>query len=160
MAFTLTVERLSNDLSSGPEEPSQASDLRQWSGWRDSNPRPPAPKAGALTKLRYIPWGHRSLPRAGPERAAGRYATQGRPGRRAGVAQWQSSSLPSWSCGFDSRRPLHRVMAGQAPCGGSIRRSGRTAGKGMGHKRVFGAANEPPSETSSHVYRHLAQGWD
>jgi hypothetical protein len=26
-----------------------------WSGWRDSNPRPPAPKAGALTKLRYIP---------------------------------------------------------------------------------------------------------
>ena len=24
----------------------------------------------------------------------------------AGVAQWQSSSLPSWSCGFDSRRPL------------------------------------------------------
>jgi hypothetical protein len=26
------------------------------SGWRDSNPRPPAPKAGALTKLRYIPY--------------------------------------------------------------------------------------------------------
>src|SRR5262249_49395856 len=26
-----------------------------WSGWRDSNPRPPAPKAGALTKLRHIP---------------------------------------------------------------------------------------------------------
>ena len=26
-----------------------------WSGWRDSNSRPPAPKAGALTKLRYIP---------------------------------------------------------------------------------------------------------
>ena len=24
----------------------------------------------------------------------------------AGVAQWQSSSLPSWWCGFDSRRPL------------------------------------------------------
>src|SRR5579875_3460287 len=24
----------------------------------------------------------------------------------AGVAQWQSPSLPSWSCGFDSRRPL------------------------------------------------------
>jgi hypothetical protein len=24
----------------------------------------------------------------------------------AGVAQWQSSSLPSWSCGFDSRHPL------------------------------------------------------
>src|SRR5580700_11855859 len=29
-----------------------------WSGWRDSNPRPPAPKAGALTKLRYIPAPH------------------------------------------------------------------------------------------------------
>ncbi len=25
---------------------------------------------------------------------------------RAGVAQWQSPSLPSWSCGFDSRHPL------------------------------------------------------
>ena len=28
---------------------------RKWSGWRDSNSRPPAPKAGALTRLRYIP---------------------------------------------------------------------------------------------------------
>jgi hypothetical protein len=28
---------------------------RDQSGWRDSNPRPPAPKAGALTKLRHIP---------------------------------------------------------------------------------------------------------
>ena len=27
------------------------------SGWRDSNSRPPAPKAGALTKLRHIPSG-------------------------------------------------------------------------------------------------------
>jgi hypothetical protein len=26
--------------------------------------------------------------------------------RLAGVAQWQSPSLPSWSCGFDSRHPL------------------------------------------------------
>jgi hypothetical protein len=34
---------------------SESSDLHFWSGWRDSNPRPPAPKAGALTKLRYIP---------------------------------------------------------------------------------------------------------
>jgi hypothetical protein len=33
-----------------------------WSGWRDSNSRPPAPKAGALTKLRYIPVARRSLP--------------------------------------------------------------------------------------------------
>jgi hypothetical protein len=28
-----------------------------WSGCRDLNPGPPAPKAGALTKLRYIPMG-------------------------------------------------------------------------------------------------------
>ena len=27
----------------------------------------------------------------------------------AGVAQWQSSSLPSWLCGFDSRHPLRRA---------------------------------------------------
>gem|GEM_PF-2792761 len=26
------------------------------SGWGDSNSRPPAPKAGALTKLRYTPY--------------------------------------------------------------------------------------------------------
>jgi hypothetical protein len=30
----------------------------------------------------------------------------------AGVAQWQSSSLPSWSCEFDSRHPLHNIK----PC--------------------------------------------
>lgn len=27
--------------------------IEEWSRWRDSNPRPPAPKAGALTKLSY-----------------------------------------------------------------------------------------------------------
>ena len=27
----------------------------------------------------------------------------------AGVAQWQSPSLPSWPCEFDSRHPLHSV---------------------------------------------------
>jgi hypothetical protein len=32
----------------------------------------------------------------------------------AGVAQWQSSSLPSWLCGFDSRHPL-RHAEGAAP---------------------------------------------
>ena len=35
-----------------------------WSGRRDSNPRPPAPKAGALTKLRYSPCAS-NLTRAG-----------------------------------------------------------------------------------------------
>src|SRR5215510_9149472 len=42
------------------------------SGWPDSNRRPPAPKAGALTKLRHIPW-NRSVayrPFAGPHGAA------------------------------------------------------------------------------------------
>ncbi len=29
----------------------------------------------------------------------------------AGVAQWQSSSLPSWSRGFDSHHPLHSPSA-------------------------------------------------
>ena len=33
-------------------------------------------------------------------------ASPGNLGPSAGVAQWQSPSLPSWSCGFDSRRPL------------------------------------------------------
>ncbi len=28
-----------------------------WSGWQDSNLRPPAPKAGAITGLRYTPNG-------------------------------------------------------------------------------------------------------
>ena len=30
-------------------------DYSLWSGQRDSNPRPPAPKAGALARLRYAP---------------------------------------------------------------------------------------------------------
>jgi hypothetical protein len=49
-----------------PDRGGQPCDLRFWSGWPDSNRRPPAPKAGALTKLRYIP-GNRSVAyRAGP----------------------------------------------------------------------------------------------
>ena len=35
---------------------------------------------------------------------------------RAGVAQWSSASLPSWSCEFDSHHPLHflsRLPGGQ-----------------------------------------------
>ena len=37
-----------------PPRPWQGSG--RWSGYRDSNPGPPAPKAGALTGLRYIPF--------------------------------------------------------------------------------------------------------
>ena len=40
----------------------------------------------------------------------------------AGVAQWQSPSLPSWSCGFDSRHPL-RVHPALSQLG---RATGRT----------------------------------
>ena len=32
----------------------------------------------------------------------------------AGVAQWQSSSLPSWLRGFDSRHPLEATCAGSS----------------------------------------------
>ena len=41
-------------LSMKPPRPWQGSG--RWSGYRDSNPGPPAPKAGALTGLRYIPF--------------------------------------------------------------------------------------------------------
>ena len=54
----------------------------------------------------------------------------------AGVAQWQSPSLPSWSCGFDSRRPLQvsaRFFA-----------SGQTAGPLCNWQR-------PPTENSGHA---------
>jgi hypothetical protein len=43
----------------------------------------------------------------------GRRVSAGTPTGHAGVAQWQSPSLPSWSCGFDSRRPLQRIIPGQ-----------------------------------------------
>ena len=39
-----------------------AADQPYESGWPDSNRRPPAPKAGALTKLRYIPPGRAHAP--------------------------------------------------------------------------------------------------
>ena len=38
-------------VTSTPSNPNKL-----WSGWGDSNSRPPAPKAGALTKLRYTPY--------------------------------------------------------------------------------------------------------
>jgi hypothetical protein len=52
------VTRLTPTLAP-TERPAKISTALTWSGWRDSNPRPPAPKAGALTKLRHIPLNRR-----------------------------------------------------------------------------------------------------
>jgi integrase len=87
-----------------------ASELRKhWSGWRDSNPRPLAPKASALPSCatpRYMPpQVYGPTPTLSPRPDTLSLAPS--PGHRhAGVAQWQSPSLPSWPCGFDSRHPL------------------------------------------------------
>jgi hypothetical protein len=64
-------------------------------------------QSGCATKLRYIPVRMSlSVPATLiPHRPLG--------APHAGVAQWQSPSLPSWSCGFDSRHPLHLIFAGQ-----------------------------------------------
>src|SRR5699024_115306 len=90
------------------------------SGWRDSNPRPHAPKACALTKLRYTPcaglqgWHLRSVcATTAPDTVLwfpdGSTSLEETLALRchAGVVQWSNPSLPSWSCEFDSRRPLH-----------------------------------------------------
>ena len=53
--FKLTVKSRSDDLGSRTVARQGVPELGRWSGWRDSNSRPPAPKAGALTKLRHIP---------------------------------------------------------------------------------------------------------
>src|ERR1022692_1633374 len=42
--------RRSDDLENHPADLQQAPDLHSWSGWRDSNPRPPAPKAWAAAQ--------------------------------------------------------------------------------------------------------------
>jgi hypothetical protein len=117
--------RAANDLGSHLAVLSKPCDLHVWSGWPDSNRRPPAPKAGALTKLRHIPLRPNVAYRpAGPGSAAAtmrrgmawmlpsrlgarvpqpvRCSVRTRwpsriPAGRAGVAQWQSASLPSWS---------------------------------------------------------------
>ena len=53
----------------------------------------------------------------GPSRLEGRRSGAQTPPSIAGVAQWQSPSLPSWSCGFDSRHPLSRFCWSAArPC--------------------------------------------
>src|SRR6184192_3165704 len=43
------------DQGDGDQDGNHSVYLSEWSGRRDSNPRPPAPKAGALTRLRYAP---------------------------------------------------------------------------------------------------------
>jgi hypothetical protein len=52
----------------------------KWSGRADSNGRPPAPKAGALTRLRYAP----DVPRLGPVTKGGGEINARRRSRRAG----------------------------------------------------------------------------
>ena len=49
-------QRVRGDLHRGPR-PCCTSPGERWSGCRDSNPGPPAPQAGALARLRYIPIG-------------------------------------------------------------------------------------------------------
>src|SRR5262249_28094688 len=41
--------------------------VKQWSGWPDSNRRPPDPQSGALTRLRYIPTRRRANDRTRTE---------------------------------------------------------------------------------------------
>ena len=96
---------LGSHCGSGRRSSPRSTCTLTWSGWRDSNSRPPAPKAGALTKLRHIP---SSQPKPtlsgspgterGPQPWAGsdedtarahkRYAAMCQPSRCAGVAQW------------------------------------------------------------------------
>jgi hypothetical protein len=55
-----------------------------WSGWPDSNRRPPAPKAGALTKLRHIPWNRTVAYRPAAAVPASAAAAEPPPARRPG----------------------------------------------------------------------------
>ena len=55
--ITATIEKNQSNLKSLTKfllTPNH-SNITFWSGQRDSNPRPPAPKAGALARLRYAP---------------------------------------------------------------------------------------------------------
>ena len=71
-------------------------------------PAAPRSQSECATKLRHTPsYAAPSLTRPA---VASRRARRCR--ARAGVAQWQSPSLPSWPCGFDSRRPLHPLTSG------------------------------------------------
>jgi hypothetical protein len=51
--YDVTIVKPDDPIVAGNAEPENTSST--WSGWGDSNSRPPAPKAGALTKLRYTP---------------------------------------------------------------------------------------------------------
>jgi site-specific DNA recombinase len=61
-------------------------------------------QSGCATKLRYSPCTPRCC--QGRPDSVSRRARLFPQDASAGVAQWQSPSLPSWSCGFDSRHPL------------------------------------------------------
>jgi hypothetical protein len=110
---------------------------RVWSGYPDLNRGPSAPKADALPNCaipRWIPaasrrgtTGDRCRSRVRRTQRCTLLATSAswsshptrmlrapsrsrvRASGAAGVAQWQSSSLPSWLCGFDPRHPLHTL---------------------------------------------------
>src|SRR5258708_31362009 len=81
-------------LSAVPSTCHETPELHLWSGWRDSNPRPPAPKAGALTKLRHIPYGTEAYP-VWPSRLADRRFGRERaqPGSRGQAAD--STQVPT-----------------------------------------------------------------
>jgi hypothetical protein len=103
-----------------PVDSKYRSDLVGVAGFEPTAPRS---QSECATKLRHTPvhdWcpaqptrragsrvSHRSLPRPNRQQVRlGRPAPVG----YAGVAQWQSPSLPSWLCGFDSRRPLRAFL--------------------------------------------------
>ena len=64
----------------------------------------------------------------------------------AGVAQWQSPSLPSWLCEFDPRHPLRLISAGQmavSECGGVNRTRSSLVWRVQGARRARRAASRP-----------------
>lgn len=56
-----SLEGWSSTVELRPRRPEILTGGTRVSGRRDSNPRPPAPKAGALTKLRYSPHSQKLL---------------------------------------------------------------------------------------------------
>src|SRR6266404_3977956 len=80
----------------------------------------------------------------------------------AGVAQWQSSSLPSWPCGFDSHRPLqhhYMVSLGRGlTCSILILvgSAGRSVGDNGWEGRILSFTEE--NDAPFHTDRHYTQG--